>query len=62
MSQEAEKVSELLRHDGKGNNGSKRVTNRLCTSNWAGDVGVTDTELVVVVCVRTEILGFNLIL
>ena len=27
MSQEAEKVSELLRHDGKGNNGSEKITN-----------------------------------
>ena len=26
MSQEAEKVSELLKHDGKGNNGSEKVT------------------------------------
>ena len=30
MSQEAEKVSELLEHDGKGNNGSAKVTN----SSW----------------------------
>ena len=27
MSQEAKKVSELLKHDGKGNNGSEKVTN-----------------------------------
>ena len=27
MSQEAEKVSELLKHDGKGNNESEKVTN-----------------------------------
>ena len=27
MSQEAEKVSKLLKNDGKGNNGSEKVTN-----------------------------------
>ena len=27
MSQEAEKVPELLKHDGKGNNGSEKITN-----------------------------------
>ena len=27
MSQEDEKISELLTHDGRGNNGSEKITN-----------------------------------
>ena len=32
----------------------------LSASNWARDVGIADTELVIISCVGTEILSFNL--
>lgn len=35
---------------------------RLCSSHWAGDIGVADTELVIIPSIRAEMLGFNLIL
>ena len=33
---------------------------RLGTANWAGDVGIADTELVIIRRVGAEVLGFHL--